>query len=88
MIVPMLDERAITPRISRSISPCSNASLIVPPPDSSRDGMVSLVSGSATPASIRAAAVSNFWTLPGSYAAETARLPRSSGSASPGLDES
>ncbi len=40
------------------------------------------------PESIKAAEVKTFCTLPGSYGAETARLPRSSALAACGLEES
>ena len=50
-------------------------------PDCSLTGTATLVSGVAVPESIRAAAVSTFCTLPGSYGAEMARFPRSSSSA-------
>ena len=79
----MLEEFAITPRrFSRSGSESWwNASLIDAPPEARRRGSSSLVPGFAVPESTRAAAVSTFSTLPGSYGAVTARLPRSSGSA-------
>ena len=75
----MLEERPITPRSRNRIESevCANASLIEIPSDCSRRGTLTLVSGVAVPESIRAAAVITFSTLPGSYGAEIAGLPRS-----------
>jgi hypothetical protein len=50
--------------------------------------MTTRVDGFAVPESISAAAVKTFCTLPGSYGAEMARLPRSSVLAACGRDES
>ena len=50
--------------------------------------MTTRVDGVTVPESINAAEVRIFCTLPGSYGAETARLPRSSDFAACGLDES
>src|SRR5689334_15147941 len=88
--MPMFEDWATAPR-TRSLSGSLvwvNASLIDSGPDCSRYGIERRVSGVAVPESNRAAEVRTFSTLPGSYGAEIALLPRVSGAAADGFAES